>query len=70
MNKAGYQQKILEEQRKMKIICPYCKHRVHFYAFENQDKRLCKYCGNYVFKNEKEKFMYRLKENMLREKSI
>ena len=42
------------------VKCKRCgwTNRIYF------NKRICKHCGYYVFKNEKEEFMYRLKERM------
>lgn len=54
--------KLSEEKRKMKTICPNCQHRIHFYAYEHKERQLCRYCGHYVFKDYKEEFKYRLKE--------
>lgn len=56
--------KLEHEKRRMKIKCPYCGTRIHFYAFEDKTKQLCDICGRYVFKNKQEEFKYRLKENM------
>lgn len=53
-----------EEKRKMKILCPNCGHRIHFYAFEKKNMQLCKFCGIYVFPNKNVEFKYRLKEKM------
>lgn len=32
------------------------------------DKQLCRWCGNWVFKNKKEEFKHRVKENIRRVK--
>jgi NADH pyrophosphatase NudC (nudix superfamily) len=44
----------------------YCKcgHTVEFWHSEN--KELCNWCGNYVFKTQKNEFEYRLNEKMKR----
>ncbi len=34
------------------------------------DKIICTWCGNYIFKDKKEEFKYRLKEEMLKNKEI
>ena len=49
------------EYDKVKYRCK-CGHRVVIPKWV--DKQLCKWCGNYVFKNEKDEFEYRLKEKM------
>lgn len=40
------------------IKCPTCGHSVHF---AKVDKKICSWCGNYVFKNRKVEFDYKLK---------
>ena len=39
-----------------------CVHSVDVY----EKKKLCTYCGNYVFKNKEDEFKYRLNEKMLK----
>ena len=56
--------KLTEEQKKMKVNCPYCGVRIHFYAFEKTDKQLCVNCKHYVFKDSKAEFYYRIKEKL------
>lgn len=34
----------------------------------NEDKKICKWCGNYIFKNKQAEFEYRLKERMVKER--
>lgn len=41
------------------IKCP-CGHSVEVY----HDKRICTYCGKYVFKNKEDEFKYRLNEKI------
>lgn len=40
------------------IKCPKCGHGVHFFRVE---KTVCKWCGNYVFKDKKSEFEYKFK---------
>lgn len=54
--------KLTEAKGKMKIECPYCRHKIHFYAFEDTNKQLCNYCNKYVFKTKRDEFEYRLNE--------
>jgi uncharacterized protein (DUF983 family) len=56
--------KIQEAQNSMKKICPHCGRKIHFYAFEKKDRQLCDWCGKYIFKDDKAKFKYRLKEKI------
>lgn len=59
----GKEESLLDERkRNMKIVCPYCGRRVHFYAFEKSDRQLCDWCGRYVFKDKQTEFKYRVTE--------
>lgn len=44
------------------IKCPYCGHSLHFAKVE---KKICTWCGNYVFKDKKAEFEYRIKTRRL-----
>lgn len=55
---------LANEKRKMKIECPYCRHLINFYAFEHVDKKLCRYCRKYVFKDKEAEFKYKMKQKM------
>lgn len=55
---------LANEKRKMKVRCSHCKHLISFFAFEKVNKKLCDYCHNYVFKDKKTEFEYRLKERL------
>ena len=44
------------------IYCPKCKHTVEFWT--NDNKTICTWCGNYVFKTPKEDFKYRLEQRL------
>lgn len=55
--------KMTQEYSKVKYTCK-CSHRV---IISNQvDKVICSHCGNYVFKNKKDEFIFRMKEKMKR----
>ncbi len=45
--------------------CENCGHRQILYG---KDRYICQYCGHMVFRNDKVKFKYRLKEAMKKEK--
>ena len=49
--------KLNDEYDKMKYICK-CGHRVIIHP--NRKKTLCSWCGNYVFREKKDEFKYRL----------
>ena len=46
--------------------CHHCHHSLIINA--NEEKKICQWCGWYVFKNDKDKFIYRLKENINKKK--
>lgn len=53
--------RLTEEYDKVKYRCR-CGHRV---IIPNKiDKNICSWCGNYVFKNKKDEFEYRIKEKL------
>ena len=54
--------KLAAGKRELTVHCPHCGNRVHFYAFERQDRQLCDWCGRYVFKDKKSEYDYRMKE--------
>lgn len=49
------------EYDKVKYICN-CGHRVIIPSWV--DKQLCDWCGNYVFKDKKEEFKYRMEQEI------
>lgn len=51
--KAGI--KLNEEANKYKYYCE-CGHPVVIYPMEHRTKKVCSWCGHYVYINEKEKF--------------
>jgi len=55
---------LANEKRKMKIECPNCRRLINFYAFEHVQKKICRYCGVYVFKDKKDEFNYKMKQKM------
>ena len=44
------------------IYCPKCKHTVEFWT--NDNKELCTWCNNYVFKTKKDEFKYRVEQRL------
>ena len=51
--------KILNEYNKYSYKCS-CGHTV--VIFPKEEKKLCKWCNNYVFKNKLDEFKYRFNE--------
>ena len=42
-----------------------CGHTVEFWT--SQNRIICRWCGNYVFRNKKDEFEYRMKERLKNE---
>lgn len=51
--------KVIEERYAFKIYCS-CGHSIVIFPFEHKNKKLCSYCGKYVYKEKKEEFKERL----------
>lgn len=51
--------KIVKERTKYKIYCK-CGHSMIFYPIEKKDRKLCEWCGHYVYKDKRIEFKYRL----------
>lgn len=54
-------QRMTDEYDKVKYRCK-CGYRVVIPVW--QDKEICSCCGNYVFKDKREEFKYRMKEKI------
>ena len=54
-------ERMTQEYDKVKYKCK-CGHRVIIPVWK--DKQLCSWCGNYVFKDKKEEFEYKIKQIM------
>lgn len=52
--------KISNERAKYKIYCSKCGHGTVFYPMEHKSKKICSWCGYYVYKDKKEEFKERL----------
>ena len=52
-------EKILEERSKYKVYCK-CGHSMIFYPFEKKSKKICSYCGHYIYQDRQEEFRERL----------
>lgn len=51
-------ERMQEEYDKVKYMCK-CGHKV--IIPNHVDKQVCRWCGKYVFKNEKDEFKYRMR---------
>ena len=59
--------KMLEERTKYKVYCK-CGHGEVFYPFEKKNKKICSWCGYYVYKNKRIEFKDRLNSLMCKNK--
>lgn len=58
---------IKDEETMYNALNPFkrqCKKCGHYVYLVRVDKKLCEYCGIYVFKDKKAEFNYRLKESL------
>lgn len=49
------EQRLLDTKTKYRIKCK-CGHTVMIYPFEHRKRKICDWCGKYVYANEKEQF--------------
>lgn len=57
-------ERLSDEYDKVKYQCKNCGHKMIIPY--NIDKQVCSWCKNYVFKDEKDEFKYRLEEKIRR----
>ena len=55
-------QNLSNEYDKVKIKCKHCGHKSIVPVWV--DKKPCNWCNNYVFRDEKKEFIYRIKEKI------
>ena len=58
--------RLYEEKQKFAHYCKNCGHTV--YIANKTGKAICSHCHNYVFKDAKTEFEYRMKEKLINEK--
>ena len=56
--------RLVEERAKYKVYCK-CGHSIVFYPIEKKDRKICSWCGHYIYKNSKVEFKNRL-NNLLK----
>ena len=56
---------LFEEKQKFRVVCK-CGHTN--YIANKSGRRLCSHCNEWVFKDKKTEFEYRLVENYMKEK--
>lgn len=54
------------ERQSIKRKCKHCGHTQPIHIL--LDKVVCRWCHNYIFRNELDEFKYRLKEKQIKEK--
>lgn len=52
----------------MKVKCSCCGTLTPFYSFENKNKKICRVCNRYVFKDKRSEYLYRTKELLKKER--
>lgn len=57
--KLSTSKKIINEIEEFKIYCS-CGHSMVIFPFEKKNKKVCSYCGKYVYTNKQEEFKERL----------
>lgn len=58
-------ERLSSERAEARKLCPNCGHSI---LLGRKDKRICNYCGHYVFKDEITEFHYRMREKIFKEK--
>lgn len=53
--------KLIDEKCKYRVYCK-CGHSIFIYPFEKKEKKLCDWCGHYVYMNKRVEFIDRLKK--------
>ena len=57
----SFDTKLIDEKNKYRIKCK-CGHVIYIYPFEKRNKKICSWCRNYVYLNDREEFKERVKE--------
>ena len=58
--------RLFEAFSKYKVKCKHCDHSAVLPV--NKDKKLCTWCGNYIFRTPEIEFKYRLNQELKRKK--
>lgn len=64
MNKYGLDldnKKVVEEKTKFRFYCK-CGSSTTIYPFEKYQRKLCDWCGNYIYANKREEFKDNLRK--------
>lgn len=57
--------RLAEEKRKCQVYCQLCGWKNHIYSFQ-KGRILCKNCNNYIYKDDKTKYHYKMREVMMK----
>jgi tRNA(Ile2) C34 agmatinyltransferase TiaS len=72
ITKADYSSRLFsEDETKVKIVradSAYCEKCGHRQLLWGEEKYICKNCGTMVFRNDKIRFKYRLREKLIRKR--
>lgn len=60
MNTFRKDTRLSNERAKYVIYCDKCGHSLVFYPFQHTRKKICSYCGYYVYQNRQIEFKERL----------
>lgn len=52
----------MHTRQQHKYVCKHCGHKQLITSY--MDKTLCDWCKNYIFKNEKDEFKFRMQERL------
>lgn len=66
-NKLTKEEKLANERTNNTVYCK-CGHSIVMYPFERKAEKICRWCGNLVFRDKKAEFEYKLKTTMIRMK--
>lgn len=58
--------KLTEERAKYRIYCK-CGHSIVFFPFEKSNKKICSYCGYYIYKNKNIEFKEKVRSSINKE---
>lgn len=53
--------RLIEERARFRVYCK-CGHGTLFFPFEHKDKKVCSWCGYYIYKDKQAEFSDKLKK--------
>ncbi len=58
-------EKFEDVRSKYRIYCK-CGHSMVFFPYEKETRKLCTYCGHFVYKNKEEEFYTKMKQELFK----